>query len=69
MSMLISLIENPERNPPSTILEINLLKASITKTKSNGDKPSPCCKPRELLKKLVGVPFTNIEKQMIENNA
>jgi hypothetical protein len=58
--------ENPKRRPPLTMAESILLKASITITKRNGDKGSPYLKPRELLKKLDGLPFTKTEKRTEE---
>lgn len=54
--------ENPDRNPPSTILKIILLRASITKIKNSRNEELSCLKPRALLKKPLVVPFTNTDK-------
>lgn len=40
----------------------NLLKASITKTKHNGDSGSPCLMPQGFLKKPTSVQFAKIAK-------
>jgi hypothetical protein len=52
----------PTKKPDNKTLliaaEIILPNASITMTNSKGDKKSTCLKPRKLLKKLVGEPFT-----------
>lgn len=47
-------------------LEIILLKASITKLNSGGDRELPYLKPCELLKKPIGVQFTKIKKQGVK---
>jgi hypothetical protein len=55
-------IEKLEKKPPLIEAESILLKVSITITKRKDDKESHCLKPRELLKKLDGLPFTKMEK-------
>jgi hypothetical protein len=68
-SLLPEPTENPERKPFWTEAKKNLLRASITITNSSGDSGSPCLRPRELLKKPVGEPFTNSECYCVENGA
>jgi hypothetical protein len=58
--------ENLDNKPPLTAAEIILPNASITMINSKGDKRSPCLKPRELLKKLVGEKVTKTENHTKE---
>jgi hypothetical protein len=43
-----------------------LLKASITITKRNGERESPCLTPLELLKKPAGEPLINTKNEVGE---
>jgi len=56
----------PSRNPTSVALQISLLKVSITKIKSNGERGSPCRKPLVLGKNPGASPFTKTEKCTVE---
>jgi hypothetical protein len=50
-----------DKRPPIIIPEMILLNAPITITNNKGNKGSPFLKPQELLKKFIGVLFTNIK--------
>jgi hypothetical protein len=58
--------EKPSKSPPSTVVDIILIRASITITKSRGDNESLYLKPLVLLKKLEGTPFIKTEKRTVE---
>jgi len=51
---------------PLTMAESILLQASIIITKRNDDKWSPYLKPRKIIKKPDGLPFTKREKNTEE---
>lgn len=54
--------QTPYKKLPLIAASINLLKASITRTKNKAERWSPCLNPHEFLKNPTGEPFINMEK-------
>src|SRR4051812_35368085 len=62
------LIINLSNPPPSMDCFSNPVKPSAVRTKRNGDKESPCLKPRNTSNSLLGLPLTRIDILLLKIN-